>query len=183
MLSHKEIDDKFVSLIPMLIPIVKGVAYKNNRRHLEPDAVINEAYIYIKANPHLYTTQDQLQKIIISFVNKSIIWNNSKVNKQERVSTSEELPCQPEPIDDIDIALESKVEIEKWYSDKMCCLEAYRSQEPDRVKQVIYDVYFKKGITKGTELGKHLNVNKDYACKYIRTMKQDINEFYKNWKQ
>ena len=65
----------------------------------------------------------------------------------------------------------------------MCCLEAYRSQEPARVKQVIYDVYFKKGITKGTELGKHLNVNKDYACKYIRTMKQDINEFYKNWKQ
>lgn len=57
----------------------------------------------------------------------------------------------------------------------------YRDQEKDKIKQIIYECYFVKGITKGVDLAKHLGINKDYASKYIREMKSDIQEFHKNY--
>jgi DNA-binding transcriptional regulator LsrR (DeoR family) len=55
----------------------------------------------------------------------------------------------------------------------------YKEQETDKVKLIIFDLYYNRGITKGIDLAKHLGINKDYACKYIREMKQTIRNYEK----
>lgn len=173
-MTQAEINDKFTSIVPMLEGIVKGIAYKSGKK-LEPHAVINEAYLYIWERQELCTTPDMLQRIVINWIKQNIHWSTSKLNRNESVNNLNDLSWHDEIDDDSD--LEDKIELERWYADRKAALELYRSSETDRVKQIIFDLFYHKGITKGVDLGKHLGINKDYACKYIRELKQDIKKF------
>lgn len=183
-------DDYFVKLLPMLEPIVKGVAYKQNKK-LDTYAVINEAYLHMVKYQDSIQTEKQLEKLVVNFINQNIIWTNSKINKQERVhhqdkneeerDDSNHVATKHRTTEDDEEDLQVKIQIEKWYDEKQCILEMYRNAETDKIKQIVYDCYFKKGITVGTALAKHLGINKDYACSYIRIMKKDINDYYQDW--
>lgn len=173
-MTQTEINEKFTSIIPMLEGIVKGIAYKAGKK-LDTHAVINEAYLYIYDNSQLCTTPDLLQRIAINWIKQNIYWTTSKLNKSESVNNLNETFYQDDIEDDSD--LEDKIELERWYADRKATLELYRLYETDRVKQIIFDLYYHKGITKGVDLAKHLGINKDYACKYIRELKTDIKNF------
>lgn len=198
-MDKKDIDNYFVKMIPMFEKIVKGVSYKNNRK-IDVNAAINEGYLHIMKNIDSITTFKELEKMSVNFLNMNIKWTNSQLNKQEMVNNNEffysseidkedvDYPGKPitktySDVSDLDLELEQKIEIEKWYNEKKCILTLYRNQEQDKVKQVIFDCYFKKNITKGTALAKHLGINKDYSCKYIRELKEDINNYYIDWKK
>jgi hypothetical protein len=198
-MSKKEMDDYFVEILPMLEKIVKGVAYKNNKK-IDTNAAINEAYLHMTR--YDISTKKDLEKLVVNFLNMNIQWTNSKLNKQERVgqhndklntksfyggsdddTSTENFKPKEEPTDEMDVELETKILIEKWWDEKQCILQMYRDQEKDKIKQIIYDCYFKKNITKGVDLAKHLGVNKDYSSKYIREMKNEIKDFYENYLQ
>ena len=178
MLTDKEINETFINLIPLLRPIVKGVAYKRNKQYIEDDAAINEAYIYIIENKSLLTSQDHMQRIVINFLNKSIVWNNSKLSQQEKINNISESHFVPDQIDD-DSDIIHKLATEKWFTDRRCVTRMWRAQEQDKVKCIIFDCYFDKGIVKGVDLASHLGINKDYANRYIREMKADIRDYAK----
>ncbi len=159
----------------MLETIAKGVSYKSRKQYIQPTTAVNEAYLYIfDKHRNSFSNEDELQRIVINFITKNIIWDNSSINKKEKVMTSDYIP---DVIDDFDESLNDKLYLEFWYNEKKCILQLYRDQEQDKIKQIIFDCYFKKGITKGTDLAKHLKINKDYSSKYIREMKNDIREF------
>jgi len=176
MLTKKQIDDYYVSQMPMLTTIIKGVSYKQNKQYIDIDVALNEAYLHIIQNKEKLSTEKEVQKMLVNFINKSIIWTNSKLNKLERVNSIGDVTY--DAADTIDNDLLNKIEIEEWYNEKMCILNMYRAQEKDKVKQIIFDTYFKKEIRKGIDLAKHLGVNKDYGCRYIREMKADIKAYY-----
>lgn len=178
MLTDKELNEHFVHIIPMLEKIVKGIAYKYNRK-IETHAAINEAYLYLHENREILTDTDFMQRVAIKFLKSSIVWTNSKLNNQESVNGFDIDYLVEEP-QEIDHPLETKLLIEEWYTEKRSILETYRAQEPDRIKQIIFDLFFKQEITKGVDLAKHLKINKDYACKYLREMKADIRNFAKS---
>lgn len=163
----------------MLEKIAKGIAYKQNKKYIHPTTAINEAYLYIfEKCRNKFSNEDELQRIVINYIKMMTIWNGSvSFTNLEKTMTSDYIP---DVIDDFYDNLDSKLEIEFWYNERKCILQMYREQEQDRIKQIIYDCYFIKGITKGTELAKHLKINKDYACKYLREMKKDIREFKNN---
>lgn len=198
-MDKKDIDNYFVKMIPMFEKIVKGVSYKNNKK-IDVYAAINEGYLHIIKNIDKISTPQQLERIAVNFLNMNIKWTNSQLNKQEMVNNNEffyndeidkEEPEYPgksitktyNDTSDLDLELEQKIEIEKWYNEKKCILTLYRNQQQDKIKQVIFDCYFKKNITKGTALAKHLGINKDYGCLYIRELKKDINNYYIEWKK
>ena len=160
----------------MLQKIAKGIAYKNNKKYINPSTAINEAYLYIYEKCRdKFSNEDQLQRIVINYIKMMTIWNGSvSFTNLEKVMTSDYIP---DTIDDFDENFDDKLEIELWYNDRKCLLSLYREQEQDKVKQIIFDCYFKKGITKGIDMAKHLKINKDYACKYIREMKKDVKDF------
>lgn len=160
----------------MLQKIAKGIAYKQNKKYINPSTAINEAYLYIYEKCRdKFSNEDQLQRIVINYIKMMTIWNGSiSFTHLEKVMTSDYIP---DTIDDFNDNFEDKLEIELWYNDRKCLLSLYREQEQDKVKQIIFDCYFKKGITKGIDMAKHLKINKDYACKYIREMKKDVKDF------
>lgn len=197
-MTKKASDSFFESIIPMLTTIIKGVIYKNNKPYLQPEVVLSEAYIYMSEKK--VKTELDYQKLIIDFIKKNIGWQNSKLNKLEQVNNNLEFysnsgdedndvslnkaiteTIEREDMQDVD--LQHKINIEEWYNEKQCMLQMYRFQEKDKVKQIIFDLYFVKGLTKGVQLSKHLNVNKDYGCQYIRELKADIKQFNENYKK
>lgn len=179
-MDKSAIDKKFVAFLPTLKPIVLGLAYKANKK-LDADLVINEGYLHLIKNMGKLNDETEVEKMIVNFVKQNITWYNSSINKQERVNsiTSDYTPVELSDEDDID--LDNKIEIEKWYNEKQAILATYRAQEKDKLKQIIFDCYFKKNITKGVHLAKHLKINKDYSCRYIREMKEDIQKFYEDY--
>lgn len=188
-MTNQEKNDYFVSIIPMLEKIVKGICYKNSKR-IDTHAIINESYLHLYKYIDTIETEDELQRLVIKFIRSNIEWTNSKINKDERVNTTFELsdnrkdtnyePTNERTTEDDDAELNDKIDIELWYIERKCLLDMYRAQEEDKVKQIVFDCFFIKGITKGTLLAKHLKINKDYAAKYIREMKQDIRDFTNN---
>ncbi len=175
-MSDSDINNFFVKNIDMLQKIAKGIAYKQNKKYINPSTAINEAYLYIYEKCRdKFSNEDQLQRIVINYIKMMTIWNGSiSFTHLEKVMTSDYIP---DTIDDFNDNFEDKLEIELWYNDRKCLLSLYREQEQDKVKQIIFDCYFKKGITKGIDMAKHLKINKDYACKYIREMKKDVKDF------
>jgi len=175
-MSDSDINNFFVKNIDMLQKIAKGIAYKQNKKYINTSTAINEAYLYIYEKCRdKFSNEDQLQRIVINYIKMMTIWNGSvSFTHLEKVMTTDYIP---DTIDDFNDNFEDKLEIELWYNDRKCLLSLYREQEEDKVKQIIFDCYFKKGITKGIDMAKHLKINKDYACKYIREMKKDVKSF------
>lgn len=197
-MTKKEIDDYFVNILQMLEKITEGIKYKQKKYHLTKDLVINEAYLHVIKNIDSIKNEKDIEKMAVQFIKMNIGWTNSQINKQERVNNNYQETTEDDdndfskdkPItktieieDDYDIELLQKLEIEKWYNERKCILAEYRQQEQDKIKQIVYDCFFKKNITTGVKLAKHLNINKDYSCKYIREMKQSIQLFTKNYKK
>ena len=178
-MSIEEINKKFTDIIPLLKPIIKGMSYKY-RKKIETDVAISEAYLYIVEKQSLCHNEDIMQRIVINFIKQAIIWTTSELNKMESVNNNIENYITDQ-IDDTNI--DNKIELELWYSDKLCILEMYKAQETNKAKLVIFDLYFNKGITKGIKLSKHLKINNDYACRYIRELKTDLREFEKKIKK
>lgn len=175
-MTDSDINNFFVKNIDMLQKIAKGIAYKQNKKYINPSTAVNEAYLYIYEKcRYKFSNEDQLQRIVINYIKMMTIWNGSvSFTHLEKVMTTDYIP---DTIDDFNDNFEDKLEIELWYNDRKCLLSLYREQEQDKVKQIIFDCYFKKGITKGIDMAKHLKINKDYACKYIREMKKDVKDF------
>jgi hypothetical protein len=197
MLNKQQIDKSFTQQLTSLRLMINSVKYKKNRAYINTDVALSECYIHIN-NIDEIKDEKHLQSIIVNFLNKSIMWYNSKLNKVEKITayndkiqhfdefnTGEGTPIKitknVEREDTEDLDFQQKVLIEKWFDEKNCVLEIYRAQEQDKIKQIIYDCYFKKHITKGVRLAEHLGINKDYACAYLRAMKQDIRDFYKDY--
>lgn len=175
-MTDQEVNNFFIENMTMLEKIAKGISFKQNKKYIHPTTAINEAYLYIfEKCRDKFSNEDELQRIVINYIKMMTIWNGSvSFTHLEKTMTSDYIP---DIIDDFEDNLQSKLEIEFWYNDKKCLLQMYREQEQDRVKQIIFDCYFNKGITKGIDMAKHLKINKDYSCKYIREMKKDIREF------
>lgn len=181
MITDKEINDFFTTNYKMLETIALGISYKN-KRNINPSATVSESYLYIYKIKHKINTQDELQRFTIHWIKQMVgTWstNNKLINDEgnKKIDSS----YVPEEIDEFDDNLQSKVEIEIWYNERKCILEMYRAQEMDKVKAIIFDCYFNKGITKGRDMAKHLSINKDYSSRYIREMKQAIRDFHSQY--
>lgn len=181
-MSKQEADTIFVEMLPFFERMATGTAIKLNKQ-LETHLVTNEAYLHMFKNLDSIQTEKDLQKLVVNFIVKNIGWTNSQINKQERLSIHDELIQDDENEesnkleDKSDLDLEQKIEIERWYTEKLALLQMYRQQETDKVKQIIFDCYFNKGITKGIAMAKHLGINKNAGCQLVKQMKQDIKEY------
>jgi hypothetical protein len=198
MLTKKEIDDYFVNIIPMLTKTAKGIKYKQNKGNLETDVIINETYLHIQKNMDIIKENKDIEKIATQFIKMNIGWQNSQLNKMEKVNNNYQSTTEDDEDDfsqdktitetfndeeDFDIELEQKLEIERWYNEKKCLLAMYRQQEKNKINQIIYDCFFIKDIKTGKQLAEHLKMDKGAAWRYIRIMKQSIKKYVDNYKQ
>jgi len=176
LVTKKQIDDFYILNIDMLEKIAAGISYKNNKG-INPSAAISESFIYVMNIKNKIKPTD-LQKVVINYIKQEVgAWSNSQLNLKEgkkRLDTY----YVPDKADDTYESIDDKIKLEIWYSDRKSILFMYRKQETNKIKQIIFDCYFNKGLTKGLDMAKHLKINKDYASKYIRELKMDVKNFY-----
>lgn len=178
MVTENQLKNFYTTNWAMLEKIAAGISYKKNK-DINASATLSESYIYVY-NIRKKITMKQLQQVIINYIKQEVgNWSNSQLNLKEGKKRLDTYYIPDKP-DDTDDNIESKIEIEIWFNDRKAILALYRQQEQDKIKQIIFDCYFNKGLTKGVDLARHLNINKDYSCKYIRELKNDLREFYKN---
>lgn len=175
MLNKEQIDSYFQSQLQMLRIIIRGVKYKQNKDYISEDALISETYMHCISNQNKLNTENELQKMMVNYANKSLLWTNSKINKQERVTSI--IVDDYEVEDDFDIEIEHKLIIEEWYNSKKAILFLYRNQLQDKVAQIIFDCFFEKNIKSGAKLSKHLGISKYATLKYLKDMKKNIRIF------
>ena len=171
-----EYDKIFVKLLPLIEDVTKRLISKYHKYYLETGNVISYAYEHNLRFLDQLETTNQVQQYTLKFIRSNINWERSDLTKAEIIKDS--------TLDGYDVTNEddeaeyiNKINIENWYSTKKSILVEYRRYESDKVFQIIYDCYFIKHITVGVLLAKHLGVNKDIGCWYIRQMKQRIRDF------
>lgn len=195
-MSKQEIDNYFVSIIPMLSKTAKGIKFKQNKSHIQTDVIINEAYLHVQKNLDIIEDTTDVEKIATQFIKMNITWKNSQLNKMEKVNDNYQQTTEDDEDDfsqnktitetfndeeDFDIELEQKLEIERWYNEKKCMLAMYRQQEKNKINQIIYDCFFIKGLQSGKDLADHLKMDKGAAWRYIRIMKAAIKNYAENY--
>jgi hypothetical protein len=178
-MTKDEYDQYFVSQIPLIQDVTKRLISKYKKHYLDSGNIISYTYEYCLKYIDNYENEITCQKYIMKFIKSNLVWERSDLTKAEiiRDSIIENYDINNE---DDEMDFDNKVLIEKWYSNKKAILASYRQFETDKVKQIIFDCFFVKGIIVGVELARHLNMNKDAGCRYIREMKADIREFEKN---
>lgn len=80
-MDKSELDAVFVRLMPMLRRKAKVLLRKYNRRH-DADAVLSEAYIYVLSKINEVNSRKMVKAYVVTFIQKSIIWNESKLEKK-----------------------------------------------------------------------------------------------------
>lgn len=205
MKNKQDIDKHFTNLYPMLEKITKGLIfkYKKHRQDYDYTTVISLAYFYLLENTDKFETQDEMQRLIINWINKSIMWKNSKLNrefsekvyKQKHSDEPDENHILPivrttiedhnfesfkETIDDSDECIEDKIYLENWINERKSCLSSYYNQLQTLEDKIIFETYFIRNITKGIDVAKELGINENRASIFLRKMKQDIKDYYQN---
>lgn len=197
-------DKYFITQLPKIEDVSKRLISKNKKYHLDYGIVISYTYEHILRFIDEIEDEKMCQRYIFKFIRDNIYWIRSDMNaiegliinmKGKDMSSGEKIDNENYSciMDELNIKpsteisnqedeqdFDNKMIIEKWYSNKEALVMEYRQYETDRVKQIVYDCYFVKGITKGVELAKHLEINKDAGCRLIRELKADIRNFELN---
>jgi hypothetical protein len=176
LMTKDKFDTYFATQIPLINDVSKRLISKYKKYYLDSPTIVSYAYEYCLRYIDDFETENMCQRYIFKFINSNIYWNNSELNKIERISEGIIEGFDKNDEDD-ELDYNNKLLIEKWYSNKKAILVQYRQYETDKVKQIVFDCFFKKDITIGIVLAKHLGINKDAGCKLIRDMKADIRNF------
>lgn len=176
-MTKPHFDTYFISQIQKMHEVIPKLISKYKKFHLESDVVISETYLYMLDHIHNIDDDNNCQRYIFNFINKNILWNNSRLNRFESLNNITEGYTTPEEIDESEDNISFKIEIESWFNNRKALLTQYRQDLTNKEMIIIYDCYFVKGYQTGQTLGNHLNINKDYALRYIRQMKDDIIQY------
>ena len=178
-MNKDEFDKYFISQIPLINDVTKRLISKYKKHYLDYGNIISYTYEYCLKYIDDYDCENTCQRYIMKFIKSNLVWERSDLTKAEIIRDSI-IDTYDRTNEDDEMDFDTKVLIEKWYQDKKAILIQYRQFEQDKVKQIIFDCFFVKGIVIGVELAKHLNINKDAGCRYIREMKNDIRNFEKD---
>ena len=126
------------------------------------EAILADAYIYIVNNPP--EDVKDIPRHMVNYMNLELRFNKSNTTRRDRLNSREIIDTGESTSIDID-AIDLKDQ-----------LEAFR-KTLDRVHQIVWDVYSKKGKRKIIEIAEHFNINMSSAYQYRTRV---INEFKKH---
>ncbi len=138
---------------------------------IDADAVINNAYLHCTKVHLPEMTQDKAKSYLLNTIKYELIWTQGSRTKRDDIYRSQEHLG-----DDIDDTtdLDHKIQIEERYSFKKAMVEIYRSQQHDRIKQIVFEAYYDKGHSTQTALAKYFNINSTSAYFLIKEIKENI---------
>lgn len=180
MVTKNQIDLYFTKNYSNINALAKNIINQYNRNY-ESESLLNNGYIYLTSKMDEIPGIEDIQKWLITYIKNEIRWTNSQIGKEESIKYSEELTEKYDNIDEDD-DIDDKVAAEMRYNEQKTILHQYRHEYlDDKLKQIIFDVYFIKGHSSSRKMAAHFgHRSHKNSWELIRDMKLDINYFIEN---
>jgi hypothetical protein len=179
MITKKHIDTYFKDNYTFLEKIAKYHIFKN-KRLINPDELIAEAYLYINNKLELLEELNDINTFTCQYIIMETRWLNSKNNKISPRNVIE-FNDDNNTIDE-DSHTDDLVELELWYNDQRAKLEIFRSTITKKEDLIFFDVYWNR-VRQGQrvsvrEIAKHFNITPTASHILIVKMRNDINNYF-----
>ena len=139
---------------------------------IDADTVINNSYLHVLNINDDTTCEDKIKSYLLNTIKCQLLWSTSQSNNDDKVTAIEE----SKPMDCQNTDLEWKIQLEDQYNKKKSIIEMYRNSINDRIKQIIFEAYYDKGLTTQKELSQYFNISMTAAHFLIKEIKQGIKE-------
>jgi hypothetical protein len=140
--------------------------------HIDADTVINNSYLHVLSINDDTACEEKVKSYLLNTIKCQVLWSTSQSNNDDRVTAIEEGKQQ----DCENTDLEWKIQLEEQYILKKSIIEIYRNSINDRIKQIIFEAYYDKGLTTQKELSQYFNISMTAAHFLIKEIKQGIKE-------
>jgi hypothetical protein len=178
MITKQQLDTYFNENYQNILNLT-GSLVKTYKRKYNPSILLSHGYEYLLSKKK-DIPQDEIQQWLITFIKNNIRWENSSINKKEKIEDNYIINEYYDQIDD-DEELNIKVKQELIYNEQKAILDQYRyNYLTDKQMQIVFDVYFNKQQSSCRKMGRHFNIHYVSAHKLIKTLKEDINHYINN---
>lgn len=158
--------DRFIELnYKKLLNIAKSKIERFDRSYT-PEELVSEAYIYVVKNQP--KNVEDIPRYMVNFMNIEIVGQNSNTNRALSVNSKEVL---------IDSSYEIIYDLE--LRDE---IEAFE-KKLDRLNQILWEVYYKKGHTKIKEIAAHFDISMSQAYIIRKELLKKLIEHYEDQKR
>lgn len=171
MVRQEQIAQYFSESHKRIFEITSAYINRYKRYHINPRVLINEAYIYIHSKRNTIT-EEQIEPFTINWIRQQIVWTKQTINEKELIYEKPDVV-----IKDIE---QNNVEHKKEIELKYKCIDEVYKHSNDIIKKRVHEVYFKKGINTVRKMAQHFDIPTGSAHELIVTLKNDINEKFKN---
>lgn len=171
MVSQQQINEYYTKSHKRILELTEYYIFKFKKYHIDKLAYINESYLYLISQKENIEVE-QIESYVLMFIKNNIIWNNSKLYKQETIRESEK-------VDDIH---DEHNETNEYHLKLDAIIEVYEN-ESDQIKKIIHEVVLYKEKNSCRKMAEHFNIDKGQANKLLKQLKLDINEKFNTKKR
>lgn len=163
LIGMKSVIDRFYTDNYNLLVSAAKRRIKQLKKNIEPESLVSSSYLYVIGKSETIT-EDEIPRLAFGFILLELIRTNSQTNLKERLN----------PVDlDFDISdvnnqsdnLLLKIDVGDFVNTL------------NRMDQIIFEVYFNKGITTKRDLAEHFNIDPSSALIYINEIKTKFKRY------
>jgi hypothetical protein len=126
-------------------------------RNIEPESLVSNSYLYLIGRKDL-KEEANIPIWAINYINTELSFYNSQTMRRESVNVGDEkapdIPYSQSIEEDVDRTLNIK-----GFKNTL-----------DRLEQIVWEVYYEKGMRSSGDLSKHFKISRTDAWKYKRTI-------------
>ncbi len=164
-----KIDKFFSENYDLLLQVTeKKISYFG--RNIDPHSLVANAYLYVIDRKDLKQESD-IPIWVINYINTELSFYNSKTLRKESVIVGDEK--SPD--------VKSSFDVESWFDAKEQ-LKDIKNKLP-RLLQILYEVYYERGIQSSGDLAEHFQIDRTSAWIYKRELIKYIEDYVKTEKR
>jgi hypothetical protein len=165
----KALDSFFTHNYNMLVSVANGLIYKYSRTY-EPELIVNSSYFYLSQKDLNDKTDNEIQKMCITFIRNEIAWQKSYTNTEHKPTGTDDLKHIAEHTEE-----ESTIEKDVCHLKELYKVNKYY-ETCDKINQIVVEAYIKQGKRTVRDLAQHFDISRHSAHQLINDMKQAIKE-------
>lgn len=184
-MSKKEIDNYFEKNIKQIRLYVENRFFSKHIFNEEVDYLISELYMFILNRKEKIETEVELKNFISNFIFMNTEWTNSQyreLGSLQKTRKKEVFDCEYHDRPANDNEIEEKIFNEINLYEYETINELYYQSLTNLEKKVVWEIFFIEKKNSIRKFATYIGRSRSVADKYIKQLKNDLNEFYSNLK-
>jgi len=182
MVTKQQLDKYFIDNRTQIKEHIVKSFYKFGVKGEEPDFFFSETYLYLLSKIGELKTEKDIKNYTSTFIHNNTYWNNSSVREDYVASKRETIVSfEPNTHDATIYEMDDESE-EDLVNEYRAVVEMYYQSLKSVEKKAVWEIYFIEGKKTITSFSQHIKMSRTVADKFIKEMKKDINEYYKQYK-